>query len=761
MRLRNIFFGSLLFLSLFSFLAPNSFAAAIQKPVISVINPLREPNMTPGSYSLTSLKEQWEVTHNYNIKATWLWQYQTLQDNALVDYAKSEMEGQEFGLFLEIDRSLAAKAHVLYRGQGPWYFSDGLLLVSYDTKEQQKLIDTAFSAFKQKFGYYPKTVGAWWIGQDALNYMQKKYGIVAALRAADQYDLDAYSIWGTPWSIPYVSSSTNEGIPAAPGNSSHVVILQWAARDPIRAYGTTFAASTFSIQDYALKGYDISYFDYLSGIFLKKPLDQMVIGLEGGNPAGAYETQYKEQLSRAVQWQKEGKIAILPADEYASSFLASGKTLAPTHYFLTDDFTSQDQSFWYNASYYRAGIEKQGDKVYLVDLRNYAPAPTEDFSLLPNSQGFLRINEPSLIDSARMPGQRQLLAMVQKPLQTAITGDTVHLFAGDTEVAMFTPTRFTAFRNGKVFLVQDFSSQNYGVNIFTLILVLFVCYLVVVYLSTKHIHTTLLHGILLLVPIVFAYPFLENGNIQHLSFVFDKKELILLTLPFLLKMPLVWHLIFIEVLPFVLLFLGHYMLTLRLHKRVTIGIFVALYAAILLLFSHVFYFPLDRSTYKTLLLVLGALSLLFLAISVYVFYKTKKLRTLFSSLVVSGLLLGGVVVTIIFSRQQYVLTSFEINALSYVSEQEGSIYYVLPSSSLIYKAVRPLLYDNPRLVESVVGHNWGQLTEVGDTVLNMQTIGQGFLFVPKYLGASISNTQIGKYHLRKVFDNAQIVIYKK
>ena len=51
------------------------------------------------------------------------------------------MIDQEFGLFLEIDRNLAAKSDVAYRGRGPWYFSDGIYLLSYDPVERKKIID--------------------------------------------------------------------------------------------------------------------------------------------------------------------------------------------------------------------------------------------------------------------------------------------------------------------------------------------------------------------------------------------------------------------------------------------------------------------------------------------------------------------------------------------------------------------------------------------------------------------------------------------
>ena len=197
-------FGKLLFvllLSIIPFFFPSQ-SIAQSLPVVTVINPIRGSEWHGNKVDLlASLKGQWEAVHDEKVNATWLWQYTALEDDRLVNFAKESMSNQEFGLFLELDRNTVAKANVLYRGQGPLYASDGLLLVSYDRDERRRLIDALFAKFKEKFGYYPKTVGAWWIGADSLTYMQKKYGIVAAMKAADQFDLDAYSIWGSPWSI--------------------------------------------------------------------------------------------------------------------------------------------------------------------------------------------------------------------------------------------------------------------------------------------------------------------------------------------------------------------------------------------------------------------------------------------------------------------------------------------------------------------------------------------------------------------------------
>ncbi|MBI5122956.1 hypothetical protein HZA75_03810 [Candidatus Roizmanbacteria bacterium] len=255
--MRNYFYRDIFifFLAVFIFLiiSPQNIYAADSKnlPAITIINPIRGNELGHEKDDLLSgLKTQWQYTFDANVNATWLWQYTALENEAMVNFAKTNMKNQDFGIFLEIDRNFAKKSGVQYRGQGPWYFSDGLLLVSYDKNEREKLIDEVFSKFKKTFGYYPKTVGAWWIGADSLVYMQKKYGIVAAMRASDQFDLDVYSIWGTPWSIPYVASKENEGLPAEEvDDSSKVVMLQWAPRDPTRGYND-FA---YSVQDFTLR----------------------------------------------------------------------------------------------------------------------------------------------------------------------------------------------------------------------------------------------------------------------------------------------------------------------------------------------------------------------------------------------------------------------------------------------------------------------------------------------------------------------------
>lgn len=547
-------------LILFLALVPVSFAKTKSLPVVTIINPIRYPQLQIGKGDpLASLKDQWQVTHSLDINATWLWQYSTLEDKKLINFAKSQMLGQEFGLFLEIDRNFAKESNVQYRGQRPWYFSDGLLLVSYDQVERKKLIDTAFTKFKNIFGYYPKTAGSWWMGADVINYMQEKYGIVATLKASEQFDLDTYSIWGTPWSIPYISSRENAGIPAnSLENSSRVVMLQWAARDPLRGYGALSENSTYSMQDYTIKGYDISYFKYLAAIYLKHPLDQIVIGLENDFPAGSYETTYKERLSLVKQWEKSGRVNVLLAKDYASDFLSRGKTLPSTNYFLTNDFKTNDQSFWYNSTNFRAGIEKIGSEVYLVDLRNYSNKATEDFANLPNSQGFLRISEPAIIDSASSPLQKLQIGQSAGSLLIKKDNTGIELYAGNKKIALFSATKLQLFdSNARTF---DFTPQKKFAGVFWILLLIFILYSFFIFWRIGNLTKTLWQSSLLLVPLLFAYPFLSTGQ----GYLFDRKELVLFFLPVIQGLSLQLRIMLVfQVMPFLLLLLAHYIFIVR------------------------------------------------------------------------------------------------------------------------------------------------------------------------------------------------------
>lgn len=600
------------------------------------------------------------------------------------------------------------------------------------------------------FGYYPTTVGAWWIGADSLVYMQQKYGITAAMKAADQHGLDVYTIWGSPWNIPYVSSKENEGIPATTVDTgSKVVIAQWAARDPLQAYGAGQRYGTFSTQDYEIKNYDISYFDYLLGIYLQKPLDQMIVGIEN-SPLSAFAptSHYPVVLSEVATLRDEGKLQIDLEKNYAKKFLDKKITLAPTHMSLTKDFATDDQSFWYTTPNYQISLQKRGNSVYLVDLRNYANKQYEDFYTLPNSQPELLVNTPAIADSATFQGQKWLLGNYEDNLQLTNKNGTVTLTSGNKTIATLTANsaKIITFKNPLIF-----THPSHPLTAYSLLVIVFLIYIVIFFLLTRNVKQTVLF-FLCIIPIMIAYPFLSPKLLM-----FDKKQLMLS--PFFLIAPTIpyVHITLLQVFPFLLLPIVH--LFSNLLKRYWVyPIYVVFLCAV---FLHLPYFPLDHSTYKIVGLCIFVIFLICAAVAGFVILKRPTSKTIGISLSWVLFITATVINTILFSRSMETITSFEMDALQIVYSQKKPVVYVQPPQELIYKAVRPALYDDISFAQRLTNVSWKNISRNSKNNLSLPDAINYVVVVPRYLGSQIYPEEIEKYHLQKIFDNLEIAVFKK
>lgn len=722
-------------------------------PTITVINLIRGNELGHEKHDLVkSLEDQWKVTKEFNIRATWLAQYGALNNKEIVHLAKKQMSEQEFGIFLEVDRNFAEKSGVGFRGQGPWYFSDGLLLLSYDENERRKLIDEIFKKFKEEFGYYPKTVGAWWIGADSLTYMQEKYGITGALRASDQFDLDFYSLWGGPWNIPYVASKENEGIPAKSfDESSKVVILQWAARDPVRGYENPL----FSLQDY----YKDGYADYMLSAFLKDSASNVVIGLENGGDIKSFSGFYKTIVGKAVSYQKEGKALIRPASEFSDKFLQEKKIFPQSNYFLTKDFESENQSFWYNSENYRVFIKKEENKIFLMDIRDYSTKKTEDFRFLPNSQARFKTNTPSFLDSMRFPDKKVLIFSSPDPLIVRKDGTGVNLLTGDSEIANFGESKLKILTSPEI--EYHLTGQNNSTSPLYFLIVFYLMYFAAIFIYKKNIVSSLNDFAVLLVPLVFAIPFLQ---VPENTFAFDKKELFVLNfLPVFLLSSISGAFSLFKIVPLLFLLLSHTIYIVKQQKKRYKFFYFTVLFLVIFLYLHFPYFPLNKSTYGavTFIFLLTASVSLILA---FFSYKTNKFgKSLKLYLMIVLILLLTVTGTAIISRSKYVITPFELEAISAVKNQPKEVLYVTQENSTvpIYKEVRPALYRNENLLENLTGHNWQEVIRPKSNIIKISDYDDKIIVVSKYLGADLSPYEMSTLGLKKIFDNAQIEIYEK
>jgi len=354
---------------------PRQIIVAATDNYVTVVNPVRARNLWQ---SVDSVKNQINLILDYKIPSTWLLQYDVIIDDEAWELFKKLPNDQELGVFLEVSERLATDGYVPYLlGMGDWARPDKVLLSGYLPDERKRIIDKLFEKFKSRFGLYPVSVGAWYIDTLSLDYLAEKYNIQTVLDVADQYSTDKYGIWGKPWGLPYIPSRLNSLLPAKNEQEKMTVVkIQWAQRDPVRGFGSTVADSNFSMQanDYINNKLDTNYFKKLTGVYLglASPIKQLTVGLEAGQEGAVFYEEFKKQLQYLKQLQGKNEIVILTMKLFAKEYNNRFPLLNPGVFISgTDYFDPSIEAYWYSSRFYRIGLIKQNNKLFIRDFRIY------------------------------------------------------------------------------------------------------------------------------------------------------------------------------------------------------------------------------------------------------------------------------------------------------------------------------------------------------------------------------------------------------
>lgn len=375
-----------LLLFFFTILPTAKEAFAAGDSFVSVVNPIRGNDFwTDKDQSVvTSIQGQIDILKKYSLPASWLIRYDALNDRSIINLLNS-YSSNEKGLFLEITPSWAKDSGVNYHSSSSWHAAGSAFLTGYERPEREKLIDTAFGKFKETFGYYPKSVGAWWIDGYSLEYMQKKYAISASLIVADQYTTDNYQIWGQYWSTPYYPSKKDALNPAQSNEDKlSVVMMQWAARDPVNGYGNGVEESTYSVQandytDYHNLG--TTYFSKLLDIYTTQPLNSfnhLVVGLENSYSWNKYKAEYENQIKVLDEKSRQGRFKVTTMEEFAGWYKTNFPDFSPPQVIVANDPQgSSKKSVWFMNPYYRVGWFYNQDGSVIRDIRQYVGGEEE------------------------------------------------------------------------------------------------------------------------------------------------------------------------------------------------------------------------------------------------------------------------------------------------------------------------------------------------------------------------------------------------
>ncbi|PJA49718.1 hypothetical protein CO169_01315, partial [Candidatus Shapirobacteria bacterium CG_4_9_14_3_um_filter_39_13] len=278
-----------------------------------------------------------------------------------------------------------------------WHDANKIFLSGYRPEERIKLINVIFEKFKEDYGYYPKSVGAWHVDAYSAEYMQKKYSVTGVLICADQFGTDNYQIWGGWWGTPHYPSKFNILTPAQTRkNKLDLIVFWWAARDPDLGYGGSVDESTYSVQvnDYLRHGLGIDYFKKLMDVYLtnkENQFNQLTVGLENDADWQAFSDGYGKQLEEIGRRKKDKEIDSLTMKDFSSWYKNRFSSLSPDHQIEN----------WYMSTSFRVGLSDIGGRKVIRDLRIYNEAWPEANLLTANPWGTLSLNNPYKIDTVR------------------------------------------------------------------------------------------------------------------------------------------------------------------------------------------------------------------------------------------------------------------------------------------------------------------------------------------------------------------------
>lgn len=352
------------------------------KNIVNIINFVRkcEPRSEDDSFLFTSTQEELKLCKKYNFPSTVLLQYDALIDKKYIELINEYKDNTEIGLWFEVVEPLCEASGLEWKGRFPWdWHNDVGFLVGYTPQEREKLIDEAFSKFKEIFGYYPDSCGSWHIDAYSLKYMYEKYGITASCNCKEQYGTDGYTIWGGIYSGAYYPSKFNMLCPAkTKENQIDVPVFRMLGADPIYQYdmniGDTDACQHVTSLEpvYGNSGCNKNWVKwYLAENFNDKGISLSYTQTGQENSMGWEDISKGLPIQFKIlhKMQNEGKIEILTLADSGKWFKDNFDSTPPQAQMFDSDINdNRYKTLWYNCKNYRINVLYEKGRIWIRDL---------------------------------------------------------------------------------------------------------------------------------------------------------------------------------------------------------------------------------------------------------------------------------------------------------------------------------------------------------------------------------------------------------
>jgi len=345
------------------------------------------------SESLDIFKLQQKIAHDCGFKTTIQMTYSSLLDEQAVNLVKhdSEKYGDEIGMTFIGLTCKDFRERFKTKEIAIWLFS---------MEDKKKITDFMFSRFKQAFGFYPRSIGAYYLDAELVSYIKHKYpevhcAVATCWEEGPKAYRNANNSWytfldGGPFN-PWIPSKSNIHCPAVDESDDiGIVAIPHLSRDLLAVFdgpGSFFGTHPQNImRGLVYKGEKIPYLYNLIDQYksLKQynkgySYNMIFVGPGWMSKSGRWEApyellvkNYENCMAYYADLKKKNEIEDKTMSEFALWFREHKPYKEPCCALWKDIlFGSEKQLFWYVDPYFRVAIDmNQGGAI--VDLRPYA-----------------------------------------------------------------------------------------------------------------------------------------------------------------------------------------------------------------------------------------------------------------------------------------------------------------------------------------------------------------------------------------------------
>ena len=447
--------------------------------IVNIINFIRlteprDPKITEDVLYQTVVK-QIEILRKYHLKGTFLLQYDALLDPRYQDLLKRlPADSFEIGGWWEMPRPFVLDAGLKWRGNSSWDpRADVDFSTGYSPAERRKLADTYMEHFKKIFGYYPSSVGSWFIDAYTLNYLYKKYGIVASCNCKDQIGTDGYTLWGGYWNQAYYPSLKNAYMPAQNAdNQIPVPIFRMLGSDPVRQYDNGLGNERQGVVTlepvYDFGGGDSAWVNWYFEQFTEGECLNFAYVQAGQENSFTWDTMkkgYEIQMPLIAKLRDENKITVETLAESGKWFRKNFKVTPATSVTVNDDLNKKDvQTVWYDSRFYRINLLWENGTLRIRDIHLFNENLASSYLTQKSTSTKASFFTLPFVDGNRWSSLNKLAGMIFKVIlngkETLLKGGKPEITGSGNELHISWP--ITSFGGT---MVIDLDEQNIKIKI--------------------------------------------------------------------------------------------------------------------------------------------------------------------------------------------------------------------------------------------------------------------------------------------------------